>query len=186
MNRSQWQPSPALWQKLKPVARQMRKAPTAAEKALWQRIRKRQVRDVKFRRQFAIGRFITDFCSSEIRLIIHHDGSISVQDNGRGIPVAKHKRGKSAMEVVFTVLHAVGKFDKDTYKVSGGLHGVGASVVNALSSYCHVEVHREGKIWKQSYEKGKPLSDLKASGVTDITGTKVTFKPDKEIFKEEV
>ncbi len=132
----------------------------------------------------AVDEALAGYCSN-IKINIHNDESITIQDNGRGIPVAKHKSGKSAMEVVFTVLHAGGKFDKDTYKVSGGLHGVGASVVNALSIYCNVEVHRDGKIWKQNYEKGKPISDLKDSGATDSTGTIVTFKPDKEIFKAE-
>lgn len=132
----------------------------------------------------AVDEALAGHCSN-IKINIHNDESITIQDNGRGIPVAKHKSGKSAMEVVFTVLHAGGKFDKDTYKVSGGLHGVGASVVNALSTFCNVEVHRDGKIWKQSYEKGKPTTDLVDSGATDITGTKVTFKADREIFKGE-
>ncbi len=132
----------------------------------------------------AVDEALAGHCSN-IKINIHNDESITIQDNGRGIPVAKHKSGKSAMEVVFTVLHAGGKFDKDTYKVSGGLHGVGASVVNALSSFCHVEVHRDGKIWKQNYEKGKVLGELVEAGATDVTGTKVTFKPDTEIFKAE-
>ena len=132
----------------------------------------------------AVDEALAGYCS-KITITIHPDDSITILDNGRGIPVAKHKSGKSALEVVYTVLHAGGKFDKDTYKVSGGLHGVGASVVNALSTSCVVEVHRDGKIWKQSYEKGKPTSGLEELGATDITGTKVTFKADRTIFKAE-
>ena len=94
-----------------------------------------------------------------ITVTIHSDESISNEDNGRGIPVAAHKNGKSALEVVMTVLHAGGKFDGGGYKVSGGLHGVGASVVNALSERCTVEVRREGFVWKQSFERGKPTGD---------------------------
>ncbi len=120
-----------------------------------------------------------------IKITIHPDESISVEDDGRGIPVERHRSGKSALEVVMTTLHAGGKFDKDSYKVSGGLHGVGASVVNALSSKCSVEVKKNGKIWKQSYEKGASTSKLEELGTTKKTGTKVTFKPDREIFKEE-
>jgi len=132
----------------------------------------------------AVDEALAGHCSN-IKINIHNDESITIQDNGRGIPVAKHKSGKSAMEVVFTVLHAGGKFDKDTYKVSGGLHGVGASVVNALSIFCNVEVHRDGRIWKQGYEKGKPTGELVDAGETDKTGTKVTFKADRSIFKAE-
>lgn len=120
-----------------------------------------------------------------INILIHADESITVEDDGRGIPVDGHNKGKSALEIVMTVLHAGGKFDKDTYKVSGGLHGVGASVVNALSSKCVVEVKRTGKVWRQVYEQGKPVSALEELGVTDKTGTKTTFKPDTEIFKDE-
>ena len=120
-----------------------------------------------------------------IKITIHPDESISVEDDGRGIPVERHRSGKSALEVVMTTLHAGGKFDKDSYKVSGGLHGVGASVVNALSSKCSVEVKKNGKIWKQSYEKGASTSKLEELGTTKKTGTKVTFKPDREIFKDE-
>lgn len=132
----------------------------------------------------SVDEALAGHCNS-VQIIIHKDDSITIQDNGRGIPVDSHKSGKSALEVVFTVLHAGGKFDKSTYKVSGGLHGVGASVVNALSSFCHVEVHREGRIWKQSYEKGIPSSSLEDLGPTEKTGTKVTFQPDREIFKQE-
>lgn len=121
----------------------------------------------------------------KISIVIHKDESITVEDDGRGIPVDSHKSGKSALEVVYTVLHAGGKFDKDTYKVSGGLHGVGASVVNALSSFCIVEVHRDGHIWRQGYERGNPTSKLEKIGTTNRTGTKVTFLPDRDIFKQE-
>lgn len=123
-------------------------------------------------------------CQS-ITVTIHSDESISVEDDGRGVPVEKHKKGKSALEVVMTILHAGGKFDSNSYKVSGGLHGVGASVVNALSSKCSVEVKRNGKIWKQSYEKGKPISKVEDVGLTKKSGTKTTFKPDREIFNDE-
>ena len=132
----------------------------------------------------AVDEALAGYCS-HIKIIIQNDESICIQDNGRGIPVSKHKTGKSALEVVYTVLHAGGKFNKDTYKVSGGLHGVGASVVNALSSFCEVEVHREGRIWRQNYEKGKVTSELKNCGATEKTGTKVVFKPDVDIFKNE-
>ena len=132
----------------------------------------------------AVDEALAGYCS-RIEVIIQNDESICIRDNGRGIPVSKHKTGKSALEVVYTVLHAGGKFNKDTYKVSGGLHGVGASVVNALSSFCEVEVHRDGKIWSQNYRKGKVASELKSCGSTEKTGTKVVFKPDREIFKDE-
>jgi DNA gyrase subunit B len=120
-----------------------------------------------------------------INVTINVDESITVEDDGRGIPVDSHKNGKSALEVVMTVLHAGGKFDGSSYKVSGGLHGVGASVVNALSSLCSVEVCRQGSIWTQSYEKGIPKGAIEKIGTTDRHGTKTTFKPDREIFKEE-
>src|SRR5262249_36914681 len=112
------------------------------------------------------------------------DESVTVEDDGRGIPVETHKNGKSALEVVMTVLHAGGKFDGSTYKVSGGLHGVGASVVNALSSRCVVEVKREGFVWRQTFEAGKPQTGVEKLGATTKTGTKTTFKPDSEIFKD--
>ena len=120
-----------------------------------------------------------------IDLIIHKNNSITVKDNGRGIPTGMHaKLKKSALEVVMTVLHAGGKFDKDTYKVSGGLHGVGVSCVNALSIDMRVEVHREGKIFEQEYSKGKPQYDVREIGKTDINGTFVTFLPDPEIMED--
>ncbi|MDR4987890.1 MAG: DNA topoisomerase subunit B, partial [Bacteroidales bacterium] len=120
----------------------------------------------------------------EIEVIINEDGSVSVIDNGRGIPVDIHeKEGRSALEVVMTVLHAGGKFDKDTYKVSGGLHGVGVSCVNALSEHMTVEVHRDNNRYVQEYRKGKPQYDVKHIGTTDIRGTKVTFIPDAGIFQ---
>ena len=122
---------------------------------------------------------------SEINVIIHADESISVGDNGIGIPISKHSKGKSALEVVMTMLHAGGKFNSNTYKISGGLHGVGASVVNALSSRCSVEVKRDGYIWKQSYEEGVPKTDVDKLGITEKTGTKTIFKPDRKIFKDE-
>ncbi len=115
---------------------------------------------------------------------IRPDNSIRVQDNGRGIPVAIHaKEGRSALEVVMTVLHAGGKFDKDSYKVSGGLHGVGVSCVNALSDMLLVEVHRDGKVYQQEYSEGKPKYDVKEVGKSDIRGTIVTFHPDATIFQ---
>ncbi|MFN4086505.1 MAG: DNA topoisomerase (ATP-hydrolyzing) subunit B [Spirosomataceae bacterium] len=118
-----------------------------------------------------------------IFVTVNEDNSVTVQDNGRGIPTGLHeKEQKSALEVVMTVLHAGGKFDKDTYKVSGGLHGVGVSCVNALSTHLRAEVHREGKVFEQEYSIGKPLYPVREIGVTDRTGTTVTFKPDDSIF----
>jgi DNA gyrase subunit B len=120
-----------------------------------------------------------------IYVIINEDNSISVEDNGRGIPVDLHKKeGVSALEVVMTKIGAGGKFDKDSYKVSGGLHGVGVSCVNALSDHLKAVVHREGKIYEQEYEKGKALYPVKQVGTTDKRGTIVTFKPDGTIFTQ--
>ena len=121
--------------------------------------------------------------ATHIEVTINKDNSITVVDNGRGIPVDMHeKEHKSALEVVLTVLHAGGKFDKGTYKVSGGLHGVGVSCVNALSAYLRAEVRRDGKVYMQEYSCGKPTSELRVIGEADTTGTLVTFKPDDTIF----
>ncbi|MCL4169763.1 UNVERIFIED_CONTAM: hypothetical protein GTU68_001153, partial [Idotea baltica] len=116
--------------------------------------------------------------ATHIDMRIHEDNSITVVDNGRGIPTGMHEKlQKSALEVVMTVLHAGGKFDKDTYKVSGGLHGVGVSCVNALSSYLRAEVHRDGKVFEQTYSEGKPQQEVKQIGESDRHGTTITFKP---------
>ncbi|HLR61194.1 MAG TPA: DNA topoisomerase (ATP-hydrolyzing) subunit B [Lentibacillus sp.] len=132
----------------------------------------------------SIDEALAGYCD-KIQLIIEKDNSITVIDNGRGIPVdVQKKTGKPALEVIMTVLHAGGKFSNDNYKVSGGLHGVGASVVNALSSSLDVYVHRDGNIYYLGFEKGIPQGKIETVGETDITGTKTQFKPDPEIFVE--
>ncbi|MBU1782159.1 DNA topoisomerase IV subunit B, partial [bacterium] len=118
-----------------------------------------------------------------IKVIIHEDNSVTIIDDGRGIPVENHPQYKrSALEIVMTTLHAGGKFSKDSYKISGGLHGVGLSVVNALSEYLEVEVSRNGNIYYQKYDHGEPLAEIEVIGTTDQTGTKVKFKPNEKIF----
>ena len=130
----------------------------------------------------SIDEALAGYCT-HIEVVINEDNSIVVTDNGRGIPVDIHeKEGKSALEVVLTVLHAGGKFDKGTYKVSGGLHGVGVSCVNALSSYMKAEVRRNGHLYMQEFSCGKPLHDVQMVGDADTTGTTITFKPDASIF----
>lgn len=126
------------------------------------------------------------YCDS-IQVVINEDNSITVTDNGRGIPVGLHKKeGVSALEVVMTKIGAGGKFDKDSYKVSGGLHGVGVSVVNALSDHLKATIHREGKVWEQEYERGKTMYPVKSVGTSKETGTIITFHPDEKIFTQTI
>jgi len=133
----------------------------------------------------SIDEALAGFCD-QVNVTIHIDGSVTVGDNGRGIPVDQHESGKSAAEVVLTVLHAGGKFENSAYKVSGGLHGVGLSVVNALSETLDVEIWRNGQVYHQTYERGAPTGELEITGTTKKRGTKVTFKPDTQIFETTV
>ncbi|MDB4612687.1 ATP-binding protein, partial [Flavobacteriaceae bacterium] len=132
----------------------------------------------------SIDEALGGYCD-EISVVINEDNSITTKDNGRGIPVGIHKKeGVSALEVVMTKIGAGGKFDKDSYKVSGGLHGVGVSCVNALSERLTATVYRDGKVWEQTYERGKALAPVKSIGDSKETGTLVTFRPDAQIFTQ--
>lgn len=138
----------------------------------------------------SVDEHLAGFCS-RIEVYLEKDGSCTVSDNGRGIPVEMHAKGMSAERLVFTTLHAGGKFDHSVYKTSGGLHGVGSSVVNALSTYLDIEVSRDGYIHHDHYERGNPVVELKDGllpviGKTKKTGTKINFLPDPEIFEKPV
>jgi DNA gyrase subunit B len=131
----------------------------------------------------SVDEAIAGYCD-HIKVIIHMDESITVSDNGRGVPVDTHKEtGKPAVEVVLTTLHSGGKFDNSIYKVSGGLHGVGVSVVNALSESLQIEIERDGNAFSQKYERGVPITQLKKLNKTDKRGTTIHFKPDPDIFE---
>ena len=136
----------------------------------------------------SVDEALAGYCNRiDVELLVDNLGAnvVKIVDNGRGMPVDIHPKTKvSATETIFTVLHAGGKFDNSNYKVSGGLHGVGASVVNALSEWLEVYVHRNGHIYTERFERGKPVTSLEIIGDTDRTGTTVIFKPDKQIFKE--
>lgn len=132
----------------------------------------------------SIDEALAGYCS-HIKVFIHKDNSVTVSDDGRGMPIGiHHKMKKPTVEVIMTILHAGGKFGGGAYRVSGGLHGVGASVVNALSETCEVEVKTEGHIWKQTYHRGKVASPFEKIGDSDEHGTKIYFKPDPEIFED--